>query len=102
MEDTKWPFSFKDDEDRLVFFFDATLGRGIKAPPEIALAILVKSVERLKVSMDRNHEIIGRLWASTEESSHQANRLSRVIKNLTWILVGLAVVSLYIFIKSLK
>jgi hypothetical protein len=49
------------------------------------------------------------LKATVIESSRQANRLSAVIKNLTWVLVGLtaaavilAAISLYILFSSAK
>ena len=91
MENETWRYPFATYEDRLQHFWDAVVERGIKAPPEYAMALLINSVERLKVSTDENLKGIERLKASTEESSNQANRLSSAIKNLTGWLVGLTV-----------
>lgn len=75
--DDAWDFAFKRSED---------------SKPLQALAILTESSERLKRAVEENLEAVEKLRASTEESSRQANRLSTVIKNLTWALVGLTLV----------
>ena len=75
--DEAWDFAFKRSGDSKVLQ---------------ALAILAESSERLKVSTEENREAIDKLRTSTEESSRQSNRLSSVVKNLTWVLVGLTVV----------
>jgi len=111
MEDEKWPYyiSYRDDEDRIQYFLNVVFEGRIKAPAEYALAVLIKSVERLKASTDENLKGIERLRASTEESSSQANRLSAALKKLSGWLVGLtaaavvlALLSLYVLFTSAK
>lgn len=79
LADEAWEFAFKRSGDSKVLQ---------------AFAILTEGGERLKRATEENREAIDKLRTSTEESSRQANRLSRVIKNLTWGLVGLTVVLL--------
>jgi len=111
MEDERWPthISYRDDDDRIQYFLGAVLERGLKPPPEYALALLIKSVERLKASTDENLKGIERLKDSTEKSSNEANLLSSAIKKLTrWLVwltataVILAVLSLYVLFRSAK
>lgn len=56
------------------------------------LSVLVRSVERLKKSTDENLKAIEALKASLEKHETEAIRFSRIIKNLTWALVGLTLV----------
>ncbi|MBE3041141.1 hypothetical protein IMZ48_00850 [Candidatus Bathyarchaeota archaeon] len=56
------------------------------------LSVLVRSVERLKKSTDENLKAVEALKASLEKNEMEAIRFSRIIKNLTWALVGLTVV----------
>jgi hypothetical protein len=80
-----------------------------KVRPEYSMALLIKSIERLKASTDKNLEGLMDLKASMEKSSSEANRLSAAIKKLTGWLVGLtiaavvlAAVSFFVLWKSIK
>jgi hypothetical protein len=96
MEDEKSdPPFFKNFEERLDQFWWSVVDRSEGVRPAYAAALLVKCIERLRVS--------------TEESSHEANRLSSAIKKLTWAMVGLTAVavvlaglSLYSLLRTLN
>lgn len=108
MDDEKWNYNigYKNDEDRIQYLLTVVF-EGKKAPLEYALAVLIKSVERLKASTDENRKAVEDLKASTDKSSSEANTLSAAIKRLTARLVWLAVaavafaaVSLFLLWKS--
>lgn len=117
MADEKWPYhiAFRDDEDRIQYFLTVVFEGSRKPPPEYSAGVLIKSIERLKTSMDRN--LVGLkdlkmstdanlkgievLRASTEASSHEANHLSASIKKLTAWLVGLTVTAVLLAVISL-
>jgi len=95
MEGDKIKVSADDFDKRLQDARDFAYNRSGDAKLLQAQALLIESIERLKVS--------------TEESSREANRLSSTIKNLTvWLVrltvaaVVLAGLSLYIMLTSAK
>jgi len=81
-----WDFAFKRSDDSKVLQ---------------AFAILTEGGERLKRATEENREAIDKLRTSTEESSRQANRLSRDIRTLTVALVVIGVVAVILTIVSL-
>lgn len=121
MEDDKWPYhiSYRDDEDRIQYFLTVVFEGRIKPPPEYSAGVLIKSIERLKASTDKNFEGLQDLKATTEKSleglrdlkaatdanlkgietlresiatsSSEANNLARAIKKLNAWLVGLTI-----------
>jgi hypothetical protein len=109
MEDEKPGSTFKTFEEREEQFW--TIVDNVQGAPRpgYAEALLIRGNERLKRAIELNLEAIEKLRISTEESSCQANRLSKVIKNLTWALVGLTAaavvltaISLYVLFNSPK
>jgi hypothetical protein len=87
MEENKRDGSLRSYEKRVDHFYQRIVEGHQDMRAAYAAALLIKGLERLK--------------ASTEESSRQANRLSRVIKNLTWALVGLTAAAVILAALSL-
>jgi hypothetical protein len=85
-----------EDFDKIINgVWDFAREHGGKSWDLFTMAVLIKSIERLKVS--------------TEESSRQANRLSKTIRNLTRALVWLTAIavvltgfSIYVLLHSAK
>jgi hypothetical protein len=95
MEDNKIKTSADDFEQIVADYWDFAFNHSTDAKLLQAEAILIKSIERLRVS--------------TEQSAREANRLSSTIKKLTAWLVGLTVaavalagLSVYVLFRSAK
>ena len=92
MEDDKSTPSADDFDELAGKAWDFAFKRSGDSKVLQSFAILTEGGERLKRATEENREAIDKLRTSTEESTRQANRLSRLIKNLNWGLVGLTVV----------